>query len=205
MAHSARSREVQEQLYAPAKQTHHNPKAKPLSSFAALSTDGPHNPLRRDLVQTKEGCKTLKLQVIQKFGSYPVCHSPDSVHLYTRAFPAWNGSIQWPSSRLTNCPTFAAKTKADRGHLINELKAFGRSSSWMHDATRCPLCGISCRATEKGRECGGSHLKELNGCPNIVMTVVLAQGSKQGSQKAHPLQQEEDRGASTVSACFTQH
>ena len=87
VAHLARSRETQEQLYALAKQTHHNPKAKPLSCFAAFATDGPHIPLRRDLVQKKEGCKTLKLQDIQKFGSCPVCQSPDSVHLYTRTFP----------------------------------------------------------------------------------------------------------------------
>ena len=134
MAHSARSREAQEQLYAPSKQTHRDPKAKPLSSFAALATDEPHTPLHRDLVQTREGCKTLELQDIHKFGSRPVCQSPDSVYLYTRAFPAWGGSMQWPSSRLMICPTFASKTQADKGHLITELKACGRCSSWMHEA-----------------------------------------------------------------------
>ena len=52
--HSARSREAQEQLYAPAKQTHHDPKAKPLSSFAALATDRPHPPLSRDIVHSRD-------------------------------------------------------------------------------------------------------------------------------------------------------
>ena len=107
--------------------------------------------------------------------------------------------MQWPSLRLKICPTLVAKTQADRGHLITKLKACGRCSSWMQEATRCPLRAISCR------ECGGSHLKDLHGCPNIFMSVVLPQGSGQGSHKAHQVHQDEDRGANTLSACFTQH
>ena len=69
----------------------------------------------------------------------------------------------------------------------------------MYESIRCPLRVISCR------ERRGSHLKVLHGCPNIVKTVVLAQGPGYASQKTYPLQQQQDQEANTFSACFTQH
>ena len=132
--------------------------------------------------------------------SVPAGELPRPPDLYTRAFPAWGGSMQWPSTRLMLCPSFSAKSQADRGQLITQLKACKQCSSWMHESVRCPLRIPRCRAREGSVECGCPHLQELHSCPSIAMKVVLKDG-----QGTHTAKQEEGPGTNTVSTCFTQH
>ena len=83
-------------------------------------------------------------------------------------FPRVGWQYAWPSSRLTNCLTFAAMCQADKRHLITQLRACSRCSSRIHEAGQCPLCTRSCTAMEGGRQCRGNHLHELHDGPRLL-------------------------------------
>ena len=129
---------------------------------------GTHPPLCMELPQSQEGCNTLRQCKARKIGSCPLCHRKSlqgSGHLYTKAFPAWGATMQWPSERLVNCPIFAFNSQVDRRHLITQLRVCERCPSWMHKTSHRPLRTLSCTATEEGKECGGSHLLQLHHHP----------------------------------------
>ena len=127
----------------------------------------PHPTSHRELVQYGKDYETHKQQDAKWLGPCPLCqqeNTPDSGHLYTKFFPAWGGSLQWPSLRLANCPNFAAKSPADRHQLITRLGVCKRCSSWMHGTGRCPLHHLSCGAVEGDKRCRDAHLPELHDC-----------------------------------------
>ena len=99
----------------------------------------------------------------KRFGRCKLCNLP---HTYMRKIG--NERVEWPSERLSSCPTYMALNIKQRADLLEARKFCPRCLSWNHDKDgKCKLVGHPCKVKQSdGTECKRDHDKSLHDSKN---------------------------------------
>jgi hypothetical protein len=96
-------------------------------------------------------------------GSCPLCKQH---HTYLKKYK-W-GSLEWPSHRLSGCPTFEGLTPPERAQRLEDEGGCGVCTAWTHPRSRCRTTNLpNCQEIVKGGgPCGQRHHRLFHGCKN---------------------------------------